>query len=91
MAPAKFAAFLMGSWFLASSIGSYVSGLLSSLVILPKGEVAINISAAAYFNLFYKCSAGMAVMIIIYTIFLPLIKKLTGDRLPRTVSEDIEH
>lgn len=91
MAPEKFAAFLMGSWFLASSIGSYVSGLLSSLVTLPKGEITVAISSEAYFNLFSKCSIGMAIMITVYTIFLPLIKKLTGDKLPHQIKEDIEH
>lgn len=91
MAPARFAAFLMGSWFLASSIGSYVSGLLSSMVDLPQGEIDIAVSAGAYFNLFFKCSAGMGIMIVVYILFLPLIKKLTGDKLPSTTNEDIEH
>lgn len=91
MAPSRLAAFLMGAWFLASSIGSYVSGLLSSLVVLPEGEVAVKISAQAYYDLFIKCTLGMGIIIIIYSLLIPLIKKLSDNKLPVTTNEDIEH
>lgn len=76
MAPSRFAAFLMGTWFIAISIGSYISGILSSYAALPKGDIATNISAGVYCNLFLKCSIGMAIMIVIYTFLLPLINRL---------------
>lgn len=70
----------MGSWFLASSIRSYVSGLLSSFVKIPNGQIAVSISAQAYFGLFYRCCIGMAIVICVFIIFLPVIKRLTGER-----------
>ncbi len=76
MAPDRFAAFLMGAWFIAISIGSYISGILSSYITLPKGDIAIKISAGVYFNLFLKCSIGMAIIIVIYTFLLPLVNRL---------------
>lgn len=80
MSPPRLSGFLMGSWFLASSIGSYVSGLLSSFVKIPKGQIAVSISAQAYFGLFYRCCIGMAIVICVFIIFLPVIKRLTGER-----------
>jgi POT family proton-dependent oligopeptide transporter len=80
MSPPRLSGFLMGSWFLASSIGSYVSGLLSSFVKIPKGEIAVAISAQAYFGLFYRCCIGMAIVIGVFILFLPVIKRLTGER-----------
>lgn len=80
MSPKRLSGFLMGAWFLASSIGSYVSGLLSSFVHIPKGVDDVAISGQAYFGLFSRCSIGMAVVIVVFTIFLPLIKRLTGER-----------
>lgn len=79
MSPPRLSGFLMGSWFLASSIGSYVSGLLSSFVKIPKGQIAVSISAQAYFGLFYRCCIGMAIVICVFIIFLPVIKRLTGE------------
>lgn len=80
MSPPRLSGFLMGAWFLASSIGSYVSGLLSSFVKIPKGEIAVTISAQAYFGLFYRCCIGMAIVIGVFILFLPVIKRLTGER-----------
>jgi POT family proton-dependent oligopeptide transporter len=79
MAPTRYAAFLMGAWFITISIGSYISGILSSCTGLPKGAIPIKISAEAYYNLFLKCSVGMAVMVIIYVLLLPLIKRLARE------------
>ena len=72
----------MGAWFLASSIGSYVSGLLSSFVQLPKGVIDVRISAEAYFKLFLFCSLGMACVVVIFILFLPVIKRLTTSQTP---------
>lgn len=80
MAPKRFSAFLMGSWFLASSIGSYVSGLLSSFVKIPKGVSDVTITGHAYFDLFAKCSGGMLIVIIVFSLCLPVVKRLTGDK-----------
>jgi POT family proton-dependent oligopeptide transporter len=80
MSPKRFAGFLMGAWFLASSIGSYVSGLLSSFVHIPKGVDDVAVSAHAYFDLFSRCSLGMLAVIIVFAIFLPLIKRLSNEK-----------
>lgn len=80
MSPKRFAGFLMGAWFLASSIGSYVSGLLSSFVHIPKGVDDVTVSAHAYFDLFSRCSLGMLAVIIVFAIFLPLIKRLSNEK-----------
>lgn len=79
LSPKRLSAFLMGAWFLASSIGSYVSGLLSSFVHVPKTVSSVAVSAEAYFTLFYRCTIGMAVVIIIFILFIPLIKKLSSN------------
>jgi POT family proton-dependent oligopeptide transporter len=81
MSPKHLSGFLMGAWFLASSIGSYVSGLLSSFVHIPRGMNNVIISAHAYFNLFSRCSLAMAIVIIIFILLLPLIKRLTNKNL----------
>lgn len=86
MSPPRLSGFLMGSWFLASSIGSYISGLLSSFVKIPKGQIAVSISAQAYFGLFYRCCIGMAIVICVFIIFLPVIKRLTGERRSKDVA-----
>ena len=80
MSPLRLSGFLMGAWFLASSIGSYVSGLLSSFVQLPKGVLDVRISAHAYFKLFAFCSIGMACVVVIFMLCLPLIKRLTNSQ-----------
>lgn len=78
ISPKRFSGLLMGAWFLGSSIGSYVSGLLSSLVHIPKTVTSVAVSSEAYFTLFYRCSIGMLVVIIIFIMFLPIMKKLSN-------------
>ncbi len=80
MSPTHLSGFLMGAWFLASSIGSYVSGLLSSFVSIPEGTVDVKVTANAYFGLFSNCTIGMLVVAIIFAILLPKIKRLTSDK-----------
>lgn len=77
LSPKRLSGFLMGAWFLASSIGSYVSGLLSSFVHIPKDVTNVATSAEAYFTLFSRCAIGMAIVIVIFLLFLPIMKKLS--------------
>lgn len=79
LSPKHLSGFFMGAWFLASSIGSYVSGLLSSFVHIPKGNIDVAVSGEAYFTLFSRCAIGIGVVIIVFVIFLPIIKKLSQD------------
>ena len=78
MSPPRLSGFLMGAWFLASSIGSYVSGLLSSFVVIPEGTIEVKVTASAYLSLFTNCSIGMLVVAVIFGILLPKVKRLTA-------------
>ncbi|MBF0544244.1 MAG: MFS transporter [Candidatus Riflebacteria bacterium] len=77
LAPKRYSSFLMGAWFLGTSLGGYFSGFLTSLASVEKEKIDdVAYTASVYFNLYWKCSIALAVVAVIMFLISPLVKKL---------------
>jgi dipeptide/tripeptide permease len=67
----------MGAWFLCNSLGGYFSGVLTSLVAIPKDRTDDVVqSATAYGGLYGRCSVGLAVVATLMLVATPWVKRL---------------
>lgn len=81
LAPKRFSALLMGSWFLCSSVGGYFSGFLTSLTDIPKDKVKdIVYTSNIYYGLYWKCALALAGVAIIMLLITPFVKKLMAKK-----------
>lgn len=90
LAPQRFLAVMMGTWFLSSSAAAYLSGMLAKLASIPTGIDNPALSLKIYSHVFYKfgwitMSAGILVF---FTI--PLIKRLMAGN-PKRFSVSVQN
>lgn len=92
LSPQKMVGLMMGMWFLASSYGQYLAGVIGALMAIP-GEAATGIpmsaseSLAIYTNIFSKIasvSAGCGVLLLALS---PWLKRMMKDTKPELVKE----
>ncbi|HNV69056.1 MAG TPA: oligopeptide:H+ symporter, partial [Candidatus Ozemobacteraceae bacterium] len=77
LAPKRHSSFLMGAWFLGTSLGGYFSGFLSSLAAVDKERITdVAFTAGVYGNLYGTCAVGLAVVAVIMLLITPLVKGL---------------
>jgi len=78
LSPAKMVGLMMGMWFLASSYGQYLAGLIGSLMALPS-DTGTKLSAAEslpiYTKIFGKIALAAALCGVLLLILSPWLKK----------------
>ena len=83
LAPKRYAAFLMGCWFLCNSLGGYFSGFLTSLAAVDRERVAdVPYTGSVYGGLYGKCALALAGVAVIMTFTVPLLKRLMAAAQP---------
>lgn len=81
LAPKRHSSFLMGVWFLGTSLGGYFSGFLTSLADIEKERVTdVTYTATVYFGLYWKCAVGLSVVVVLMFMMVPLVKRLMDNR-----------
>ena len=82
LAPKRYASFLMGGWFLGTSLGGYFSGFLTSLASIDDKEKILDVAftAGVYGNLYGWCAVGLAVVAVIMLLVTPLVKGLMTEK-----------
>ena len=77
LAPKRYAALLMGAWFLASSIGGYTSGVIASIAEIPRSKIHdVVYTAHVYSDLYYYCSIALIGVVVVMLVATPLVKKV---------------
>ncbi|MFZ2957385.1 MAG: peptide MFS transporter [Candidatus Ozemobacteraceae bacterium] len=77
LAPKRYSSFLMGAWFLGTSLGGYFSGFLTSLASIEKERVEdVVYTATVYSGLYTKCAMVLGIAAVVLFLMTPLIKKL---------------
>ncbi len=78
LSPAKMVGMMMGMWFLASSYGQYLAGLIGSLMAIPT-EAGTQLSASeslpVYTNIYGKIALVAALSGLLLLLLSPLLKK----------------
>jgi proton-dependent oligopeptide transporter, POT family len=76
LAPPRFLAVMMGTWFLSTSAAAYLSGMLAKLASIPEGITDPVLSLKIYSHVFYKFGwiTMLAGILVFFTI--PLLKRL---------------
>lgn len=78
LSPAKSVGLMMGMWFLASSYGQYLAGIIGSLMALP-ADAGMQLSAAeslpVYTNIFGKIALASALSGVLLLLLYPRLKK----------------
>ncbi|MEI6286834.1 MAG: peptide MFS transporter [Bacillota bacterium] len=81
LAPKRYSALLMGSWFLCSSVGGYFSGFLTSLAEIPKDKVQdVVYTSSVYYGLYWKCALALVAVAIIMLLITPFVNKLMAKK-----------
>jgi POT family proton-dependent oligopeptide transporter len=78
LAPAKMVGLMMGMWFLASSYGQYLAGLIGSLMAIPTDTGALSSPAESlpvYTDIFGKIAMVAAACGILLLVLSPVLKK----------------
>ena len=78
LSPAKMVGLMMGMWFLASSYGQYLAGLIGSLMALPSDtgtKLSPTESLPIYTNIFVKIALAAALCGVLLLILSPWLKK----------------
>ncbi len=78
LSPAKMVGLMMGMWFLASSYGQYLAGLIGSLMALPSDtgtQLSATESLPIYTNIFGKIAIAAALCGVLLLILSPWLKK----------------
>lgn len=77
LAPKRYASFLMGAWFLGTSLGGYFSGFLTSKASIAKERIEdVAYTAGVYSGLYSQCAKLLAVVAVIMLVMTPLVKRL---------------
>lgn len=82
LAPPRYASFLMGSWFLCNSLGSFFSGLLTNQFTKSldnmdaAAKAKLTVTAPMFGSLYSRCSAALLVVTAVLFVLVPRIKKL---------------
>jgi len=76
LAPPRFIAIMMGTWFLASSAAAYFSGLLAKMASVPQGIQNPALSLKIYSHVFYKFGWFTISASILVFLTIPLLKRL---------------
>jgi POT family proton-dependent oligopeptide transporter len=78
LAPAKMVGLMMGMWFLASSYGQYLAGLIGSLMAIPTGtgtQLSPVESLPVYTDVFGKIALVAAASGLLLLLLSPILKK----------------
>jgi POT family proton-dependent oligopeptide transporter len=78
LSPAKMVGLMMGMWFLASSYGQYLAGIIGSLMALPSdtgAQLSPTESLPIYTNIFGKIALAAALCGVLLLILSPWLKK----------------
>jgi POT family proton-dependent oligopeptide transporter len=79
LSPAKMAGLMMGMWFLASSYGQYLAGLIGSLMAIPSDSATVvtaKENLAIYSGVFEKIALAAALCGVLLLILSPWLKKM---------------
>lgn len=81
LSPAHLTGILMGTWFLSSAFGGYLSGVIASFADVAKGAAAgVSASSAIYHGLFTKSSLAMLICAAVFLILVPFLAKITHSK-----------
>jgi POT family proton-dependent oligopeptide transporter len=78
LSPAKMVGLMMGMWFLASSYGQYLAGIIGSLMAIPSdtgAQLSATESLPVYINIFGKIALAAALSGVLLLILSPWLKK----------------
>lgn len=76
LVPKRLRGFMMGAYFLATAVAQYVGGAVAGIASVPEGVTDPMQSLPLYMNLFTKLGIAALVAAVVFTFFVPWLKRL---------------